>query len=111
MEPIADFDSDEMAIIQTVVDTRYRCPIPLNLADVEVQLEPSNPARQNCAAVHWLENDANFIVIKTGNERYRGQFFYSPSEIFPAERDEYKQPAECIHSLLKIEANHALKGA
>ena len=111
MEPITDFDNDEMGIIQTVVDTPYRCPTPLNLADVEVQLEPPNPARQNRPAVHWLENGANFIVIKTGDERYRGQFFYRPSEIFTTEQDEYHQLADCIHSLLKIEANQALKGA
>ena len=111
MEPIADFDNDDMVIIQTAVDTRYRRSTALNLADVEVQLEPSNPTLQNCPAVHWKENEANFIIIKTGDSRYRGQFFYNPNEIFAAERDEYHQLSECVDSLLKVEADQALKGA
>jgi hypothetical protein len=49
-----------------------------------------------------LERDgAEFVVAKTGDQRFRCQFFYSPSEIFGTGRDVYDNLGDCVITLLQ----------
>ena len=41
-----------------------------------------------------------------GDQRFRCQFFYSPSEIFGTGRDVYDNLSDCVTTLLKLQADH-----
>jgi hypothetical protein len=54
-----------------------------------------------CPALYWSELGAEFIVAKMGDQRFRCQFFYSPSEIFGTGRDVYDNLGDCVTTLLQ----------
>jgi len=59
-----------------------------------------------CPTVFWSERGCNFLIFKTGEDRYRCQFFYSDEEQYSTGRTEYDELAECVSLLLKLQADH-----
>lgn len=78
---ISDFSEDEIQSIRWGLDFRWRNQdIELHMADVEADLADGTSAPTEYPAVFWRIGDCNFIVFKTGEYGFRGQFFYEPSE-------------------------------
>ncbi len=106
MGPIPDFTQDELEIVRELTERRYRKPITVELADAEVQIEPSSGELTLCPTLFWRERDANFVVVKTGERRYRCEFFYHPSEHYGTGVAAYTDLVECTTTLLRLQADH-----
>jgi len=104
--PIADFNSAERWVIESALKERYGRIVPIELADSELKLDPGAPVLTVCPTVFWSERGCNFLIFKTGEERYRSQFFYSEEEHYGTGREEYDELAECVGLLLKLQADH-----
>ncbi|MGP1677316.1 MAG: hypothetical protein ACTS6J_09185 [Burkholderiales bacterium] len=105
-QTIADFNSAERWVIESALKERYGRIVPIELADSELKLDPGAPVITVCPTVFWSERGCNFLIFKTGEDRYRSQFFYSDEEHYGTGRDEYDELAECVGLLLKLQADH-----
>jgi len=106
IQPIPDFNSAERWVIESALKERYGRIVTIELADSELKLDPGTPVLTVCPTVFWSERGCNFLIFKTGEERYRSQFFYSEEEHYGTGREEYDELAECVGLLLKLQADH-----
>jgi hypothetical protein len=65
-------------------------------------VNPDDRMPTPCPALYWSELGAEFIVAKTGDQRFRCQFFYSPNEIFGTGRETYDNLGDCVITLLQV---------
>ncbi len=103
---IPDFNSAERWVIESALKERYGRIVPIELADSELKLDPGAPVITVCPTVFWSERGCNFLIFKTGEDRYRSQFFYTDEEHYGTGRAEYDELAECVGLLLKLQADH-----
>ncbi|VFN05839.1 MAG: hypothetical protein BECKG1743D_GA0114223_111571 [Candidatus Kentron sp. G] len=106
MTQVPDFTGTEIWKIQSAVNERYRKEIHLELADTECRLDPDTIALTVCPTVFWREHEANFVVIKTAQDRYRCQFFGRNLDMYGTGRTEYDDVTECTVNLLQSQADH-----
>ena len=106
IKPIPDFNSAERWVIESALKERYGHFVAFELADADLKLDPGAPVLTSCPTVFWSERGCNFVIFKTGEERYRSLFYYSDEEQYGTGRDEYDELAECISLLLKLQADH-----
>ncbi|NOZ10821.1 MAG: hypothetical protein GXP09_07285 [Gammaproteobacteria bacterium] len=111
MPDINDFSDTEMWTIQTTLKERYGKDVEVQLADVDLRLSPADRETTSCPALYWSERDANFVVAKLGDERFYCQFYYRGHEQFGVGRDEWDNLAECVTTLLQVQADHEAKRA
>ena len=109
--PVADFTEVEQKMVMNVLLQRYNKLVALQPADAELQLDPSRDELTVCPTLYWSEQDAQFVVCKTGEGVYRCQFFYSEAEQFGTGRSEYRDLDECVMTLLQVQSAHARQRA
>jgi len=105
-QTLPDFDSAERWVIESALKERYGHIVPIELADSELKLDPGTPLLSVCPTVYWNERGCNFLIFKTGPDRYRSQFFYDDEEHYGTGRAEYEELAECVGLLLQLQADH-----
>lgn len=105
-QTLPDFDSAERWVIESALKERYGHIVPIELADSELKLDPGSPLLSVCPTVYWSERGCNFLIFKTGPDRYRSQFFYDDEEHYGTGRAEYEELAECVGLLLQLQADH-----
>lgn len=110
MNIIPDFDDNELSTIRTILKNRYRRNLDIQLADSELRLNPTDRELTWCPTVFWQVPPVSFVVCKTAPERYRCQFFYSAHEQYGTGIEEYTILAECVTTLLQMQADHASRG-
>jgi len=103
---VPDFNSAERWVIDSALKERYGRTVLIELADSELRLDPATPVLTDCPTVFWSARGCNFLIFKTGEDRYRSQFYYSDDEQFGTGRAEYGELAECVSLLLKLQADH-----
>ena len=106
LQKIPDFNSAERWVIESALKERYGRFVQIELADSDLKLDPDAPVLTACPTVFWSERDCNFLIFKTGENRYRCQFYYSEEEQYGTSRTEYDELAECVSLLLKLQADH-----
>lgn len=106
MSTVPDFTETERGVIASALSERYGEPMPLELADAEVRLDPAAPVITTCPTVYWQARGAHFVIVKTGTGRYRCQFFYSAYQQYGTGRAEYDDLADCVLSILRAQADH-----
>jgi hypothetical protein len=106
MSAIEDFTDSELWIIRTTLEERYGEKIEPQLADTELRLNPYATELTPCPAAYWEHNGCHFIVCKTGEPRYRCQFYYRVHEMFGTGTEEYDDLSECMVTLLQVQADH-----
>ena len=104
--PIADFDDTEPWVIRETLTERYGEDREYELADCELQLNPSDPALTLCSTVFWSARDCNFVVFKVADQEYGCQFFYDGQEQYGTGRHQYGNLAECSTTVLQVQADH-----
>ncbi len=109
MPEIPDISETEKWVIENTLKERYGQDVPIELADSEIRLNPSDRELSSCPVVYWSADDCNFIIFKTGDRRYRCQFFYRSYQQFGTGVHEYDDLTECIVSLLQAQADHTAK--
>ena len=103
---IPDFTDTERQLVSQILLERYSRLVPLQSADVELQLDPASEELTTCPALYWSGLGAEFIVAKLADQRYRCQFFYSAQEQFGTGRDVYDNLGDCVTTLLRLQADH-----
>jgi len=107
MSDIPDITDTEHWTIKTSLDERWGTDvITPELVDVEARLDPSDRELTECPAVFWQYKDCHYIIMKTGENSYRTQFYYGNREQFGTGIREYEDLADCVVSLLQLQADH-----
>lgn len=107
MAVIADITESERWIVQTTLKERYGRDLEINLADAEIRLHPSDRELTVCPVLFWSDDEGcSFVIFKTGDRRYRSQFFYRVHQQMGTGVEEYDDLAECTVSLLQAQADH-----
>ena len=107
MSNIPDITDSEHWAIKTSLDERWgKDIITPELVDVEARLDPSDRELTECPALYWQQGDCHFVIMKTGERAYRTQFYYGNREQFGTGIREYEDLADCVVSLLRLQADH-----
>lgn len=106
MPTIADFTDQEKQLIGQALFERYGRFVPLQAADAELQLNLMEEELTLCPTLYWEERGAHFVLAKTGDQRFRCQFFYTDVEQFGVGKDEFDNLGDCVVTLLRVQADH-----
>lgn len=107
MNDIPDITETERWTIKSCLDERWgKESITPELVDVEARLDPSDRELTECPAIYWQQGDCHFVIMKTGEQTYRTQFYYGNREQFGTGIREYEDLADCVVSLLRLQADH-----
>jgi hypothetical protein len=106
MNTIEDFTDTEMSQVSAQLFKRYEKEVELQLADSELQLGAEEGVLTLCPTLFWSERGANFLLYKTGENRYRSQFFYSDADQYGTGHIEYNDLENCVKTLLQVQSDH-----
>lgn len=107
MVEIADITDSELWIVKTTLKERYGQDLEIQFADAEIRLHPSDRELTSCPVLVWRDDEGcNFVIFKTGDRRYRCQFFYRVHQQLGTGVEEYDDLSECVVSLLQAQADH-----
>lgn len=102
--PIRPFTDRERSLVSQAILERFGTVVPLQVAEAELQL---NLLKEDdltmCPSLTWRENGANFVIFKTGDERFRCQFYYIETQQFGTGKDEYDNLGDCVITLLQVQ--------
>jgi hypothetical protein len=105
-KPIPDITTTEQWIIHTTLQERYGHPVTTALADAEVRLHPADRSLTVCPVIAWqAEDGCQFLIFKTGEQRYRCLFYYQPYKQMGTGRPDYDELAECVVAILQAQAD------
>lgn len=102
----SDFTDSELKLVTQSLLERYGRVVPLQVADAEVQLDAEGEELTECPTLYWEERGAHFVVIKTGDSRYTGQFFYSEATQFGTGKPMFDNLGDCVITLLQVQSDH-----
>ncbi len=106
MLKIADITENELWIVRSTLRERYGEEIELQPADSEIRLRPSDRDLTAVPVLYWERGDCHFVIFKTGDRRYRCQFYYRLYQQIGTGVHEYDDLSECVVSLLQVQADH-----
>jgi len=109
--PVPDFTEAERRLVAALLLQRYGKPVPLELADSELLLDPSQAEMTICPTLYWSERGAQFVVCKVAAGRYRCQFFYSDADHYGTGRDVYDDLVACTLTMLRVQSDHERQSA
>jgi len=109
MSGIADFSDSELWLIKSTLEERYGEPRDIQLAETEMRLDRGKTELVSCPAAYWEADNCHFLVVKTGDKRYRCQFFYRIHQMYGTGTDEYDDLTECMVTLLQVQADHQVR--
>lgn len=109
MSGVPNFTDTELWTVESTLKERWGedCNIELQLADSDVRLSPSDRESTECPVVIWEHDGCNFVVLKTGMQNYRCQFFYRGYQQYGTGEHEYDDIGDCIVSLLQVQADQS----
>lgn len=100
--PIKPFSARERSLVSQTLLERFGHAVPLQPVDAELQLNLLKEEFALCPSIMWKENGANFIVFKTGDERFRCLFYYNEATQFGTGKDEFDNLGDCVVTLLQV---------
>ncbi len=107
MSEIPDINETEEWIVKTTLKERYgEQDTNLQYADAEIRLNPADRELTSCPVFIWEADDCHFAIFKTGEQRYRCQFFFRGYQQYGTGVHEYDDLTECAVSLLQAQADH-----
>lgn len=106
MPEVADITENEIWVVKSTLRERYDFDVELQIADSEIRLRPSDRTLTECPVFYWEVGGCHFVIFKTGDSRYRCQFYYRLYQQVGTGIPEYDNLAECVVSLLQVQADH-----
>ena len=106
MDSIPNFTPADIETVRQLVHQRYREEIEIQLTNSELMLNPKGEQQVDYPTLFWHVHGANFAVIRSGLNRFRCQFFYTPHDQHGTGRKEYDSLEQCVTTLLQVQANH-----
>jgi hypothetical protein len=104
--PIPDFTARERNLVDQTLAERFGQSIPLQSVRAEIQLDLLKEDLTECPSISWQESLCHFVVFKTGDSRFRCQFYYTDAEQFGTATPEYDNLGDCLIDLLQVQAKH-----
>lgn len=111
MGDIPEFTDNETWIVKSTLSERFGSEIPVDAAEAEIRLNPYSAELTDCPVLVWEARDANFVIFKVGDRRYRAMFFYRVREQYGTGIDEFDDLTECVVTLLQVHADHEAERA
>lgn len=111
MNRVPDFSDNELWIIKSTLQERYGETPEVQLAETELRLDLSRTELTACPAAYWEVDGCHFVIAKTGENRFRCQFFYRVHQMYGTGHDEYDDLTECVVTLLQVQADQQAKEA
>lgn len=108
MPDIEDFSEQDLDITRQTLKERYGQDVDIQLADVELRLDPAEKELVSCPALYWEMGECHFVVAKLGKMKFYTQFYYKGSEQFGTGIREFDDLFECVTTLLRVQADHEL---
>ncbi len=109
--PISKFTERETHLVRQCIKERYGHEVAFDTAEAELQLDLLQEDLTTCPSLTWQDQNANFVIFKTGDSRFRCQFYYTDVEQFGTGKDEYDNLGDCALTLLQVQADHELEKA
>jgi hypothetical protein len=109
--PIPKFTERETHLVRQCIKERYGHDVAFDTAEAELQLNALQEELTTCPTLTWQDNHASFVIFKTGDSRFRCQFYYTDVEQFGTGKDEYDNLGDCAITLLQVQADHELEKA
>lgn len=104
--PIPKFSDRERQLVSQSIYERYGYTVPLVSAEAELQLNLLEDHLTTCPTLTWDERTAHLVIFKTGDSRFRCQFYYTDVEQFGTGKDEYDNLGDCVITLLQVQSDH-----
>ena len=111
MNKAPDFTDTERDVVAQTVKERFGKPVEVQSADAEIRLYPDDRELTEVPVLYWAERDCQFVVFKTGDSRFRNQFFYTRRDQYGTGREEYDDLLDCVVTLLRVQADHEAQRA
>lgn len=104
--PIRDFTTRERNLVSQTLAERFGAQIPLQTIQSEIQLDLLKEELTQCPSLTWQVDVCHFVVFKTGDNRFRCQFYYTDAEQFGTATPEYDTLGDCVIDLLQVQSKH-----
>jgi hypothetical protein len=101
-----EFTKEEVNLAKETIEERYQQPIDVEMADVELRLDPSSNELSYRPALYWEARDCHFVIIKVARGQFRNQFYFRGSEQSGTGVEEFDDIRKCAKTLLQIQADH-----
>ena len=105
-QSIPDFSEQQVSTVQQMINARYKEDIELLLADSEVQIDPAILDTTVCPILFWNARECNFVIMRTGENQYRAQYFYNPHEQYPTQQDFFTIIEDCVTAVLREQSDY-----
>lgn len=104
--PIPQFTAREKNLVSQTLVERFGQPLPVQSIQSEIQLDLLKDELTLVPSLTWQEGVCHFVVFKTGDSRFRCQFYYTDAEQFGTAKTEYDSLGDCVIDLLQVQAKH-----
>jgi hypothetical protein len=104
--PIPEFTAREKHLVGQTLAERFGEPVPVQSIQSEIQLDLLKDELTLCPALTWEVGVCKFVVFKTGDSRFRCQFYYTDAEQFGTATLEYDNLGDCAIDLLQVQGKH-----
>ena len=106
MPRIPSFGESELDYIRGALSERFKVAVEIHLADAELRLHADRDTLTECPAAFWQARGCSFVLFKTGDGKYRCQFFYQPTEQSGTGHAAYDDLPRAVMALLQVQADH-----
>jgi hypothetical protein len=96
----SEFDEEELELLAALLERRYGRATAFECAEAEID----GVSPRTCAAAFWEARGAQFVLCKTGESRYRAQFFLGDAAALGGP-GEHEDLADCVNTLLRLQAD------
>ena len=103
---IPDFSDEQLSVVQGLLATRYGEAPETHLADSEVTLNPEDTKPTLCPVLFWSSPDCNFAVMRTGENAYQAQYFFTPEQHFATTQAQFTTLEDAVTAVLRTQADH-----
>ncbi len=104
-QSITDFSDEQVNAVRALVNNRYGEKIELHLGDSEVQIDPEKDEFVAFPVIFWNAHDCNFLIIKTGEDQYRAQYFYTPHDQVNTRQAFFTVIEDCASAVLREQSD------
>lgn len=103
---IPEFTAREKHLVSQTLVERFGRPIPVETTQSEIQLNLLEEKLTLVPSLTWQVDVCHFVIFKTGDNRFRCQFYYTDAEQFGTAKNEYDSLGDCVVDLLQVQAKH-----
>ena len=107
--PIPKFTERERNLVRQTIKERYDSDVSFQDVDAELQLNLLKEDLTTCPSLTWEDQGAHFVIFKTGDSRFRSQFYYTDVQQYGTGKEEYDSLGDCAVTLLQVQADLELQ--